>query len=306
MAPYKRARCETEDPEDAGESTNGLAKKPKPASDEAGSSKKQRLPRTLAEEQELNKLDQNEYVKITKKVSNPETTFDEELLARREFWLKFYAGNKMDTYPEDNAAKLNSHARDTVAERRKACPWYFWGLDGYTRQNFPEGWTYFYENREEGGDSLDSPQVFLWDQTQVSNVDSSASATVADKTESYALPLNELEKAVEDNENEISLATSLRDKGEAESRTMRMEAINCNGKFAAYLKVAAHSNAKAVIYRKMAVNFDKGADKLDVEVNRSKEILKQKQPLLEIQKLVLAARRANDSYGRHEMQYTGL
>lgn len=89
MAPHKRPRCETEDPEDVGESTNGSveAKKPKTANDEVGSSKRQRPPRTLPEEQELNKLDQKEYLKIIKKFDS-ENTFI-ELIARREFWVKF-------------------------------------------------------------------------------------------------------------------------------------------------------------------------------------------------------------------------
>lgn len=91
MAPYKRVRCETEDPEDVGESTDGSvkAKKSKTVNDEIDSSKAQRPPRNLAEEQELNRLDQKEYLKIIKMLSNPATTFDVELLARKVFWGGF-------------------------------------------------------------------------------------------------------------------------------------------------------------------------------------------------------------------------
>lgn len=192
---------------------------------------------------------------------------------------------------------MNSHARNTIAERRKSCPWFFWGLDGYTRHKFPEGWTYFYENGEEGSDSLDSPQVFPWDQTQASNADSSALAKVVDKTGSYALSLSELETAIEDNEKEISVATSVRDKNKAKSEAMRTKAIRFKAESLSYTKTAATFNSKAITRSKNTVECDDSADKLDVEVATSEEILKQKKPLLEVQKLVLAARRANDSYG---------
>lgn len=90
MAGDKRARCETETPEDVAGTTNDSvkAKKPKSTNNEAGSSKKQRPPKNSAEEQELNKIDQQEYVKIIKKLSHP-GSLNAELLARRVFWNKF-------------------------------------------------------------------------------------------------------------------------------------------------------------------------------------------------------------------------
>lgn len=286
MTGDKRARCETEDPADMGPSNGSVqAKKPKTKNGKPGSSKTKRPPRNLAEEQELNKLDQKEYVKITENLSRPGTTLDLALLARRVFWKKFYknhlsvsilnpltfldARSGEDTCPEEHTAILNSRGRDTVAERRKSCPWFFWGLDGYVRQDFPEGWTYFFEDGEEGHDSLDSPLLFPWDQTQAASANSTGVTKAMDKTGSFALPLNELEKAIESNEKEIWKATSLRDWKKAESGVMR----------------------------KRAAEFNRKADKLDGEVAQSDGTLKEKGPLLEVQKLVLAARRANDSYG---------
>lgn len=192
------------------------------------------------------------------------------------------------TYPEDQAEMLNSRGRGIVAERRKACPWYVWGLDGYTRQRFPEGWTCFYEDGEEGGDSLDSPLLFPWDGTQATSA--------VDKTGSFALPLNELEKAIENNEKEISRATSLRDTKRAESDAMRKKATEFQTKSDKFNQKVIEFTTKFVDSSKKATEFNKEADKLDAEVTRSDETLKQKQPLLEVQKLVLAARRVNDSY----------
>ena len=286
MAGDKRARCETEDPEDVGPSNGSVeAKKPKTKNGKPGSSKRKRPPRNLVEEQELNKLDQKEYAKITENLSRPGTTLDLALLARRVFWKKFCknhlsvsilnpltfldARGDVDTCPEDHTQMLNSRGRDTVAERRKSCPWFFWGLDGYVRQDFPEGWTYFFEDGEEDRDSLDSPLLFPWNQTQAASADSTGATRDMDKTGSFALPLNELEKAIEDNEKEMSKATSQRDRKRAESGVMR----------------------------KKAAEFNRKADKLDGEVAQSDETLKQIQPLLGLQKLILAARKANESYG---------
>lgn len=93
MPGTRRARCETETPEDVEQQNNGSgnAKKPKIDNDKTPSARRQRPPRNAAEEQQLNKLDQEEFVKITKKLSHPENaaTLDLEKIVRSVVWEKF-------------------------------------------------------------------------------------------------------------------------------------------------------------------------------------------------------------------------
>ncbi|OBT86108.1 hypothetical protein VE02_05433 [Pseudogymnoascus sp. 03VT05] len=297
MAGYKRPRCKTETAADVADTTNGSmrAKKPKSASDEAGSLRRPRPPKKPAEEQELNRLDQKEYDEIIKRLSYIPGIENHEFLARKEFWEKFYARTG-DTFSESGEEKMNSRAHNIVAERRKSRPWYIWGLDGYNREQFPEGWPHLYEDGEEEGASQDIPPSVPLVQAQATSADSNRKSVIVDKTGSYGLPLIELEKAVEDNEKEISALISLQDQKMAESEEIRIEAIQLKAGAAEGKRMAAYNNAKAVPWSENAAKLDKQADKLDVEVATSKNTLKQKQPLLEVQKLVLAARRAIDNY----------
>ncbi|OBT53834.1 hypothetical protein VE04_06109 [Pseudogymnoascus sp. 24MN13] len=298
MAGYKRPRCESESPADAEQSSGSVgAKKSKTTNGEAKSPKRPRPPRTLEEKQKLNWLDQEEYVKMKNKLSRPGIhNLELESLARREFWAKFYATSEEDTFPEDQSEKLNSLGRDTVKERRKSCPWYVWGHDGYARQKYPEEWTCFYEEGEKKDIYLGSPLHFDGEGTQNMSAESSGANSFIDKTGAFALSLNELEKAIEDNEKEISRETSLLDKKRAESYAMRKKATEFKTKSDTFSQKIIEFNTKFVDSSKKATEFNKEADKLTTEVVRSDETLKQKQALLKVQKLVLAARRANDRY----------
>lgn len=314
MAGYKRPRCETETPEDIADTTNGSmrAKKPKCANDEAGSSRRPRPPKTPAEAQELNRLDQKEYDEIIKRSSSILGIENHEFLARKEFWEKFCTYNLQsyisspltssdartgDTFPENDKEKLNSRARNIVAERRKSRPWYIWGLDGYNREQFPGGWPHLYEDGEEEGASLDSPPSISCDQAQATSTDPGRTSKIVDKTGSFALPLNELEKVVEVTEKEISDTTRQQNQKKAESQRMRREAFELKANSAKWNQRALQFTAQSDRSTKQALKLYDEANKLDAEVAKSDGILNQKQPLLDVQKLVLAARRANDSYG---------
>ncbi|KFY84331.1 hypothetical protein V500_09408 [Pseudogymnoascus sp. VKM F-4518 (FW-2643)] len=298
MAGYKRSRCETEGPEDVGPSHGSVeAKKPKTENGETKSPKRKRPPRTVAEEQKLNRLDQKEYDKIVSSLAIRDVV-NREFHARRKFWEKFYARSKADNCPEDQAEMLNSRGRDIVEDRRRSCPWFVWGLDGYTRQQFPEEWTCFYEDGEKEDIYLGIPVIFPWDETQDTSAGSSEVKVIMDKTGSFALPLSDLEKLIEGNEKEISGATSLRDKKRAESDAMRKKATEFQTKSDKFNQKIIEFKAKVADSSKKATEFNKEADKLDVDVARSDETLKQIQPLLEVQKLILAARKANDSFSK--------
>ncbi|OBT46913.1 hypothetical protein VE00_01970 [Pseudogymnoascus sp. WSF 3629] len=298
MTGYERPRCETEAPEDVADTTNDSvkAKKPKSANDAAGSSRKPRLPKNLAEEQELNRLDQKEYDEIIERLSYIPGIENHEFLARKEFWEKFYAMTG-DTFPENDGEKLNSRARNIVAERRKSRPWYIWGLDGYNREQFPGGWPHLYEDGEEEGASLNSQPSVPCDQAQAKSADPSRTSKIVDKTGSFALPLNELEKVVEVTEKEISDTIRQQNQKKLESRRMRKMAAERKANSVKWNQKAFKFTAESERSTKQALELVDRADKLDAEVAKSDGILNQKQPLLDVQKLVLAARRANDSYG---------
>ncbi|KFY06835.1 hypothetical protein V492_07702 [Pseudogymnoascus sp. VKM F-4246] len=302
MPGSRRTRCETETPEDVEQQTGGHGNAKKPKTDNGntgntGATKRQRPPRNAVEEQLLNKLDQEEFVKITKKLSSPENpaTLDLEKLVRSVFWDKFYARDG-EVCPEGHTAMLNARGRDTVTERRKSCPWFFWGLDGYTRQKFPEGWTFYYEDGEQDAGSFDSPLLFPLGPTQSANTPTEATR-VEDKTGSFALPLNELEETINNSEKEISMAMSLRNRKKAESKAMRKKAADFQTKSDRFNQMATAFHAKFLDSHKKAAECKTEADRLDAEVAQSDGILKEKQPLFEVQKLVLAARKANHSYG---------
>jgi hypothetical protein len=314
MTGYKRSRCETETPEDVADTTNDSvkAKKPKSANDAAGSSRKPRLPKNLAEEQELNRLDQKEYYEIIERLSYIPGIENHEFLARKEFWEKFctyhlqsYISSQLtssdamigDTFPENDGEKLNSRARNIVAERRKSRPWYIWGLDGYNREQFPGGWPHLYEDGEEEGASLNSQPSVPCDQAQAKSADPSRTSKIVDKTGSFALPLNELEKVVEVTEKEISDTIRQQNQKKLESRRMRKMAAERKADSVKWNQKAFKFTAESERSTKQALELVDRADKLDAEVAKSDGILNQKQPLLDVQKLVLAARRANDSYG---------
>lgn len=192
---------------------------------------------------------------------------------------------------------LNSRARNSVAEGRKSRPWYIWGLDGYNREQFPGGWPHLYEVGEEEGASLGSPLSVPCDQAQATSVDPGRTSKIVDKTGSFDLPLNELEKVVEVNEKEISDTTRLRNQNKAESQRMRKVVAELKANSDKWNQRTFQYIAMSNRNTKQALELGGKADKLDAEVAKSDEILNQKQPLLEVQKLVLAARRANDSYG---------
>lgn len=118
-----------------------------------------------------------------------------------------------------------------------------------------------------------------------------------DKTGSFDLPLNQLEIAIKENEKEISGAISMRGRKRAESQAMRAKAVDFKTKSAKFNQKIVEFTAKFAESTKEARKLDSEADKLDAEVAKSDETLKQKQPLLDVQRLVLAARKANDSYG---------
>ncbi|KFY82798.1 hypothetical protein V498_08448 [Pseudogymnoascus sp. VKM F-4517 (FW-2822)] len=250
MAPYKRPRCETEDPED-----------------------------DRAEEQLLNRLDQEKYEEEMRLLPSRFGLAYRNRRARKKFWDKFYSTDELGIYSECPNQSLNARARKIVEERRKSCPWYFWGLEGYTRKRFPEGWPYFYENGHEGNVSEDNQLLYPWDdELHATSAGSPAAAKGADKAGLWDLPSSEMEKSVEDTKMQI-----------AEIKAMLVEKLRKFG------ELQTEADAKIDEIR---TEVDAKINEIETDVTKLEETIKEKKSILEVQEITLAARRANDSYGK--------
>ncbi|OBT68170.1 hypothetical protein VE03_02404 [Pseudogymnoascus sp. 23342-1-I1] len=312
MAPYKRARCETEDLSDAGESTNGPveAKKSKTANGEPDTLKRKRPPRDRAEEQLLNRLDQEQYEKAMKLLPSRFELVHREYCAREKFWDKFYSTDGPGTFPERRNQSLNSRVRKIVEERRKSCPWYFWGLEGYTRDRFPDAWLCFYVDGDAGNASQDDQLLYPWDdEVHAMSTGSPAAAKVADKIGLWDLPSSEMEKSVEDIKMQIAKVKAVLHEKETEAGGLLTRAdamVDTKQREAAATRDKIQKEADAKI-DKMQREVDEKCHKIKIEteaklneiysdISKLEEALKEKESILEVQEITLVARRATDSY----------
>ncbi|KFY45212.1 hypothetical protein V495_03076 [Pseudogymnoascus sp. VKM F-4514 (FW-929)] len=229
MASSKRARCETESPIDAQFSTNGSGdpKKPKTANGTAGSSGKPRPPINRAEEQELNRLDQREYKEImdrmVKSPKSPSRLQQNEYVARRIFWARFYAMGADDFSPERRSQTFHPHIQIIIAERRKSCPWYIWGLEGHVRNRFPDAWAHVYKDGEDENAILANQVLYPWDEPRVTTSNSSAGVKSQDKKGLWDLPSNEMEKSIGDIEIQLSKVRTHTEKKKSKVIEVRKE-----------------------------------------------------------------------------------
>lgn len=224
------------------------------------------------------------------------------------------------TCPERRNQSLNSRVRKIVEERRKSCPWYFWGLEGYTRERFPEGWLCFYENGDVGDASQDNQLLYPWDNLHASNAGSPAAAKGADKTELWDLPLSEMEKSVKSIKLQIAESRAMLDEKKAKASKIRTEAsatVNTREReaIASLHKIQTEADAQVrkikrvasakcnkirteadALHIKIQTEADAKFNESQADISELEETMKEKQSLLEVQEITLAARRANDSY----------
>lgn len=213
------------------------------------------------------------------------------------------------TFPERRNQPLNSRVEKVVVERRLSCPWYFWGLEGFTRERFPEGWPYFYEDGEEGDVSQDNQLLYPWEELQTTSAASPVAAKGANKTGIWNLPSSEMEKSVEDMKLQIAEARAMLDEKKRKADDLRAQASTTvdgiqkkavavrnqilAGAEEESRKMQREADAKCDKIRKEA---DTEFNEIQTDVSKLEQTMKEKEAVLEVREITLAARRANDSY----------
>jgi hypothetical protein len=138
------------------------------------------------------------------------------------------AENDDDKYPEPRSQNLNSYGRAMVAERRKACPWYFLGLDGYRRKHYPQRWPYVYEDGEEGNDSNGSGiERPFFPQHEAKATTSESNAAASDTTEGnfWGPAAANIQKEIRQNTLEIAKLSSKQDEENAKIESIKAEIL---------------------------------------------------------------------------------
>ncbi|KFY76701.1 hypothetical protein V499_03728 [Pseudogymnoascus sp. VKM F-103] len=311
MAGYKRPRCESESPADAEQSSGSVgAKKSKNANGETGSPKRKRPPRDRAEEQLLNRLDREQYEEVMKLLPNRFELAYREHYAREKFWDQFYSTEGPGTCPERRNQTLNSRVRKIVEERRKSCPWYFWGLEGYTRERFPKKWPHFYKDGDAGDASEDSQLLYPWDELNATTASSPATPKGADKTGLWDLPSSEMEKSIEDVKLQMAEIRTVLDEKEKKANELRKKTVAMVNELQRKTvtdcaKIEAEASEKvdevrreaAALTNKIQTEADAKFNEIQTDVSKLEEAMKEKQTVLEVQEITPAARKANDSHG---------